>query len=275
MEKIFKKRFLRIYIPFYLVTIAAYLAKRIMTGGPVFSSDIPKWHIIFTILGIDGYLGEYGIATYSMGIGEWFVGCMIFMYLSFPFLWKAMKRNRNVTMLVATLCYIVITACYAGKIPAHYFFGIKIYAFILGMYFALVLKKPERKYAVFAGTAALILLVLPWKIPMNDDYVLSVFCGLLFLFAFHMEDVRAARNMASGTFIKKLAACSYEMFLIHHWGLILMTKVLKPQVMWKIVAAFILEFIVIYLGATILRMLVKWIEKQAECLEYRCIGRKI
>lgn len=270
-----KKRMSRILIPFYAVSLLVFLCKAVMTGGVVFEKEIPMWHILYTILGLDGYLAEYGIATFSLGVGEWFIGCMIGMYLCFPLLRKALRKNANLTMIIATVVYIAIVAGYQGMVPAHYFFPIKLYDFVLGMYFAMKLQRNgseksdgtavstecmgrvvvQREVAigVLGGVMLVIVLVLPVAIPVKPEYVHTLFCIVLFYIAFNLEKVIVIRNIFASKPIKLLSKYSYEMFLIHHWGLIMMNRVLKPQGLWMVVVCFVIEFVVIYIGGAVLK----------------------
>lgn len=272
VKEFVKKRVVRIYIPFYVVSVLVYLAKRVMTDGPVFAG-IPAWHIIYTILGLDGYLAEYGVATFSLGVGEWFIGCMVGMYLCFPALRWAMKKNANVTILIATACYMVIVAVYQGVVPSHYFFFIKIYDFILGMYFAVRLQLKDLQNVQEAREnrmswrtwmrpvcviCLVVLLLLPVTVPVKVEYVHSVFSAIVFLCAFWLESVPFARRIFAGKPIAMISKYSYEMFLIHHWGLIMMNRVIKPQSVGMVFVCFVVEFVVILAGGMILKECIDW-----------------
>ena len=269
LKEFVKKRVLRIYIPFYVVSLLVFLCKAVMTGGAVFENEIPTWHVIFTVLGLDGYLAEYGVATFSLGVGEWFIGCMIGMYLCFPLLRKALKKNANLTIMLATVAYIVIVWVYHGAVPAHYFFPIKLYDFVLGMYFAIKLSgerkgenavlnykriaKLELIVCVTGGVVLLLLMLLPVTMPVKPEYVHTVFCTWAFYVAYHLEQISVARNMFASKPIKLLSKYSYEMFLIHHWGLIMMNRVLKPKSIPMIGLCFALEVVVIFIGGAVLK----------------------
>lgn len=256
-----KKRCLRIYLPFYAVSLLTYLSRKILISGAVFEDGIPAWHIIFTILGVDGYLKEYGIPTFSLGIGEWFLGCLILMYFCFPFLRAGFKKNTNVMMLLSTICYVVTVAFYHGSVPPYYFFFIKIYDFILGMFFAMVLKRQSRKSLIIMIPATLFLILCPYIIPLDRSYIVTIVCALIFLSAFELEGIKTT-EIISGSFpVKILAKYSYEMFLIHHWGLIFMNKILRPSSVASAVICFILELGIICICGIILKRTLENLEK--------------
>lgn len=259
--KFWKKRLIRIYIPFYAVSLLTYLSRKILIKGAAFEDGIPAWHIIFTILGVDGYVKEYGVSTFSLGIGEWFLGCLILMYVCFPLLREGFRKNRNGMMLVSTACYMITAVFYHGSVPPYYFFFIKLYDFILGMYFALVLKKQERKSVILMLPAALMLIWCPCTIPVNRNYVVTIVCVLIFLTAFELEGGRLSDKISGSSFIRVISKYSYEMFLIHHWGLIYMNKILQPSTVFEAVVCFFLEFGVICAGGILLKKILEKCEK--------------
>lgn len=263
IKEYIKKRFVRIYIPFYVVSVLVFLCRKILVSEPVFAGTIPGWHIIFTLLGLDGYLKEYGIATFSLGVGEWFVGCMILMYGCFPLLRFAMKKNAHITLAVSTVFYLIVVWLYEGSVPSHYFFPIKLYDFILGMYLAQNLKKPFQKYRLGLVLAAAFFLFCPVRVPIDANYSNTIFCLILFLCAFHIEETKISEVVFGGIMVRRLSAYSYEVFLVHHWGIIMMNKILRPQSLGKAVMCFCAEFAAIFVVGGILHEMLEKIEKLA------------
>ena len=247
-----KKRFWRILIPFYAASLFMFLCKKLLIPGPVFDGTIPKWHIIFTVLGLDGYLKEYGVSTFSLGVGEWFVGCMILMYVCFPLLRLGMKKNRTVMMVAATVFYLIIAAVYQGSVPSHYFFLIKIFDFILGMYLAERLKHASVSNLAVLIPAVLFFVVFPVHIPLNRDYVNTIFCAILFLTIFCTENTAFGRRVSGCLPVRKISQYSYEMFLLHHWGIIVMNRILQPQSLAAAVFCLIPELTVCFAAGAVL-----------------------
>lgn len=249
-----KKRFIRIMIPFYVVSLLAVFGKMMFMAGPVFEETIPKWHIVFTLLGLDGYLKEYGIATFSLGVGEWFIGCIILMYLCFPLLRKAMMKNVQWTMGIATLCFLLTATFYKGEIPSYYFFGIKVYDFIVGMYLAMKLKNPSSRMTLPALAVVVSLLVWPYKIGINENMILIIFVVGIFVLFFSLESWRISDKLFGNRGIKLLSGYSYEIFLVHHWGIILMNQILAPKTVMACVGCFVVESLVIVMCGALLHL---------------------
>ena len=63
-------------------------------------------------MGIDEYLSANGIGTFSLGVGEWFLGCIILCYLVYPFLYRAHKKNKVLTFVIMTTYYIAFNLNY-------------------------------------------------------------------------------------------------------------------------------------------------------------------
>ena len=79
---------MRILIPFYILYIVYFLFLLFQSHSVhnIFPEGIPAWRIVFTFLGMDSWVSMHGISTFSLTIGEWFLGCLILLYLIFPLL---------------------------------------------------------------------------------------------------------------------------------------------------------------------------------------------
>lgn len=255
-----KKRFVRIFIPYYTVSLLVLIGRGVLIPSSVFEQNIPVWRVIFTVLGLDGYLKEYGVLTFHLGVGEWFVGCLILMYMVFPLLRSTIQKKPDFAIVVVTICYLIVAVTYQGDVPSHYFFPIKLYDFILGMYLAVKLKEPSRKYAALSGTVAIVILVLSWKLPLNGNYLNVIFCLLVFLCVFHMEDVKGITNICKSWPMKKMSQCSYEMFLVHHWAIIVMNRILRPQSLTMAAVCFVIELAAVFVVSYGLNLIFKKLE---------------
>lgn len=94
----YKKRFLSIYPLFWIAYALGFLAVFWQLKGLY---DVPTWSIVWSVLGIDGWIVNW-VPTFYM-VGEWFLGSIILLYLLFPavrFLWKKAPGR---TMLLITI----------------------------------------------------------------------------------------------------------------------------------------------------------------------------
>ena len=74
-----KSRVLAIYPDFWVVFFALFGYGEVLHGN---NASIPKWKIIFSIIGVDGYIQQFTSTFYK--IGEWFLGCLLILYFLFP-----------------------------------------------------------------------------------------------------------------------------------------------------------------------------------------------
>lgn len=87
LKTFYKKRFLAIYPMFWIAYIVAVLPNL----GNFSSLGIPKWRFVLTLIGMDGYLSEYGSGFYVLG--EWFLGFIVLFYIIFPLLRYLLKKR--------------------------------------------------------------------------------------------------------------------------------------------------------------------------------------
>lgn len=206
-KKYYLGRFKNVLIPFYIVWIVYAIVKCIWTGGACFAGIAP-WRIIFSVAGIDEYLRMAGTPTFSLGIGEWFLGALIIMYAIFPAIYKFMKKNRFVTMAAMTVYYILLVIFYKSDIAWHMNFFVKIYEFALGMFLAMNIGKvKEWPWAILS----LVLIFLPIPRAFNN----TAACALLFLIGMMLEKcLRRSEVLCKAlTFV---GGYSFGIYLVHH-----------------------------------------------------------
>lgn len=229
----YKKRFVKILIPFYIVYIC-YFAFLVATGhlllNDPFSGKVLKpWSFIYTILGMDAYLENFGIATCSLGIGEWFLGCLIIIYIIYPLLRWAMLKNKYVIMLLATLYYIFINLFYAkiplfANVPMYTNLVIKIYDFLLGMFIVTLLDKLPVWSHIAGLIVNLFFVFCPVVLPGINSYQIPIQCVSAFLAFAGLENVLSSdKAKMPMKLISVLSTYSYEYFLVHHFVILHLT----------------------------------------------------
>ncbi len=212
----YKKRITRILIPFYLAYIFDLFLEFMQYRVLPFPNDIPLWRVIFTFAGVDEYFTMLGTTTFSLGIGEWFLGCLIMMYLIFPLLYTCMKKNRYVTILAATIYYIVLILTYNYNVPQHMNFFSKIYEFILGMFLILELNKIKKwSLVITLPIIAVCFLGKPY-IPVPQAFMNILLSGAVFCFAALCEDFISNRKHLLNI-LRVVSKYSFEVYLIHHF----------------------------------------------------------
>ena len=126
------------YPAFWLGFGALFLYGEVLHGN---NADIPRWRVIFSVLGLDGYLAPVTVTFYK--IGEWFLGVILILYLVFPLLLRCMEtaaHRRVLALCMAVLAVVWPLVCPAPWEAGHTVLG-RLPAFALGVWFGTLLKK--------------------------------------------------------------------------------------------------------------------------------------
>lgn len=162
LKKYFYKRFLGIYPMFWVAWLIAFMYYFVVNKGAYYTTA-PKWTMIWTVLGMDGYFSGFGPNWYLLG--EWFLGCIIFLYLLFPVLKWGIEKHPVVTGIIIMLVYAVVSVVYNdGPIPKNQLVLLRIPEFAFGMYFVKYWKKPNLP----AGLISLAVLIFMQLFPFDD-----------------------------------------------------------------------------------------------------------
>ena len=76
-------RFLAIYPLFWLCFFPIFFYSDIICGN---NEGVAPWKLLLSIVGVDGYFQSFTPTFYK--IGEWYLGCILFLYAVFPVLWR-------------------------------------------------------------------------------------------------------------------------------------------------------------------------------------------
>ena len=204
----YRKRLLAILPAFYIAYFLAFILI-------LLPSAHLNWRFVFTLLGVDGYLSAHGVQTFYL-VGEWFTGCILALYLLFPLIYLAAKKQPVLTLILAVALKVgaILLIFRTGLTDCDIlFYGPD---FIFGVLAALYLKKPNL-YLGF-GALALSILLFIVKIPVNYRFMisplgLSVFVAVLMLVG-KLEEKAALKGLRK--IFSPIARYSYAVFLTHH-----------------------------------------------------------
>lgn len=217
----YKRRLFRILIPFYIAYFMCLCIKIINMRTLHVFSGIPAWRFVFTLMGMDEYLSANGIATYTLGVGEWFLGCIMICYLAFPFLRILCKKWKYVTFVVMTIYFIIINIVYYDidfKIPSYMNVICQIYNFYLGMFLIDIdLISKIKKWVLFISIPIIAIFYLyNGFILIPDNFKTTIVVLAIYIsFSFLDKVISENKTFVSGlTFFNKI---SFEIFLVHHF----------------------------------------------------------
>lgn len=211
----YKKRIFRILLPFYIVWFFCFIYQFFKMRGWPFDDEIPLWKFIYTVLGVDEFACMHGIENFSMGIGEWFLGCLICMYVLFPVLRQVLERWKHGAFAVISVLWLVLVFWNPfGDLLPHLNFWYKLYEFILGMYLGMIYQQMDRR--ILAVTVPVIVcILLPFAIPLPSAILITFFAAAVFLTVLVFE-ARLPRGGKLEGFLKWFTGYSFEIYLVHH-----------------------------------------------------------
>lgn len=208
----YKKRALALYPTFYIVFLAGYLyasidRKNFLYGGA-------PWRILFSLLGIDGYIALNGIQSYYI-IGEWFTGILIICYLLYPVLNFLIQKCEIITSLILFLAYFSNIFLHFSKTAPDAAVCTGIFLFWLGM---LIQKHSAclKRIKILIPLCIICIIVivsvkLPFfELPYKNLLGLSLFMTLYLLFDQRVLPAGVAKCVS---YICKI---SYPIYLCHH-----------------------------------------------------------
>ncbi len=206
------RRFLAVY-PLYWITYAAFFTHFYIIHR--MDRKYPASRLLLSFLGMDGYL-YYKIPCYYL-VGEWFVGCIILIYLLFPVLRKCVREWPVRTAAVTLAVYPFFLYFYPFEMERDHFFLTRIPEVMAGMYLVLWMdKRGDWRVPAKVGVpaVAVFLLTMFIEIPFLSNCVIwligvSGFLGLAWLANF----VEWRPLLAP---MQYLAAASFAIFLVHH-----------------------------------------------------------
>lgn len=272
------KRYIRLLIPFYVVTFMYYIVNviRVRDFAGVYTGGVPVWRWIFTLFGMDEWVSMHGIVTFSRGIGEWFLGALVILSLVFPLLRYLMLKNAKVFMAAVLLLYIVYIYNYSSSVLIYMNLLVKGFDFVLGMWYGLYWDKINPKIRALAIPVFLFFLFYPTELVMNEA-VKIVIPAVAFLFTFSL--LENALQKYKLTMINWLSKFSYELFLVHHIVIYAVTPY-YPDFMDEaidFIKMFGKEIIFIFVAAVAAKLvsdiIIKYIWKVIDNLKLRVVER--
>ena len=106
--------------------------------------NIPKWKIIYSVLGIDGNALWWGINFYQLG--EWFLSVIICLYIIFPLLRIVVLKYPVLSVIGSVM---ILTGCivfFKSRMPVECFVAARILEFVLGMLFVRYIKAGDFRW---------------------------------------------------------------------------------------------------------------------------------
>lgn len=227
----YRSRFLSIYPAFWMAWLAAYLLVLVPERVEL------KGYILYSLLGIDGYLQIGNAVPTFYLVGEWFLGALLALYLLFPFLYAAIRKKPvlSAAVLIAYACVII------GFYPFRRLKEINILCRVLDFSLGIFLGLYVREVSGAAAALSLMILVLCYLVRFPGDIFLQIMAAGTALYLFLLWAAQKAeghllkpkpvsarsriRTPGLQKAIENISGLCYPVFLLHH---VIIYQVLKP-----------------------------------------------
>lgn len=254
-KNFYLKRFKSIY-PMFWIAYAIVAMFDLMFSGSVGAIDLRLFPL--TVAGMDGYLATLGVVPYGFyKIGEWFLGCIVLLYLLFPIVYQCVKR-----FPAATAIGSVVLAVALSRLCKHFGYQcsglepwFKLPEMVLGMLLAKChIEKNSRLaflLAIVSGMSVVVLQVL--QVSINSLVLCTLTCLFLFTTLVLLSGLVKNRNVR--TVVSCFAGLSYPIFLTHHWiiGKMVQRFHLETMARRDVLALFVTYVVVTCIASSVLK----------------------
>lgn len=212
----YKKRIISIYPMWWLAYVGglSFWFLKYKTYNPWGVPNNEGWKMILSVLGFDQYFAAV-TPTFSI-LGEWFLGCIILLYILYPILRKFVLEPRQfwwVWPILVALYFMGIYTDY-NPLPTVNKIFVRIPEFVFGMIFAKYVKNHRNwKWALGAGIVLIVNTILR---PGISSHIQTTYVGItsflcLVFVASYLNKVRFVQICAT-----LLCKYSYAIYLVHH-----------------------------------------------------------
>ncbi|HIT12934.1 MAG TPA: acyltransferase [Candidatus Scatomonas merdigallinarum] len=210
----FKKRFWGIYPMFWLGYAVFFFYNFYQNQG--LTPGIPKYRIIYSILGLDMYAQAFGQVNFAI-VGEWFLGMIILFYPFFP-LFRKWALSHPVSLAAASA--VLYAAFLIWPNPHNsIILPVLLPRIIFGMLFIQSGKKVRWSAALISAGIIVLNFILPIQI---DSTLQATYIGIaVFLILVWLADF--LRWIPFRRICGWICKYSYAIFIVHHTIIFLVT----------------------------------------------------
>lgn len=256
-----KKRIKAIFPLFYICFIIFFIINFFVS--PHLYDNVPVYRSIYTILGLDGLL-LYKMDTFYT-VGEWYIGCILVLYLVYPFLKKAIDKYPKVTFICLFIFYLLLAHFYPFKLFAERNPLVRLFDFSLGIYYVkYFIKNPisTRKKSVLFFISLIILIITMF---IKNHIPITYSITLTGISLFYVVDTLAKYikfNVVKNG-INLISKESYIIFLVHHQIQNMLSNRFGLEVLSKsrFIFVFFIYLVLIIITVIIVRKIYDYISK--------------
>lgn len=214
------KRIINLFPMFWIAYIIATILDALFLGNICFTN--PRL-LTVSFFGLDGYYATKGMLSFGCyKLGEWFMGCIVLLYLISPFLYSALKNKRSEIacwVFFITIYWLVIESKLIDWMGiSNITFFLRVPEFLFGMTFV---KYELWKSKNLWGLASFffIVVVLFYLFPGSATglTVAIFFCACLFSIFVLLNQKFPLPGIEKP--LSFIASLTYSVFLVHHWSI--------------------------------------------------------
>ena len=257
LKEFYFKRFKSIY-PAYYIAYSYFFIQKVFETGDLLTHGQP-WCLIFSLLGMDGYL-EFKIPNYYL-IGEWFVGAIVILYILYPLLLKGIKKAPMLTTALSICMYYVMLKTMFHTVYAMRNIFTCIMSFVLGMliirYESFFLKN------IWIGVVSLVYLFTSGRLYVLpiDPCTITQLNGYALFFVLYYIGEYAMRSRTVKKPIAIINRIGFPIFLVHHRIVDKMIGYHNPSSSADFTITFIVTLLLSFAGAQVLYLVTNRILK--------------
>lgn len=210
----YRKRVLNIYPAFWIAFLIATMVDFFLNKGMAVAQPMD---LAISFAGLDGYLSAFGLIPWGYyKVGEWFLGCIILLYMGFPLVNWLFDRLPGAVCGCFGVLYLFSLYAISHQIPfLGSSWGLPICAceMFLGMAY-IRFGLHQRKKTIYAAVAMFILaLLLGDKLP--SDFLTLALAFLILEVVMILSD--KIQNDAVKQRLFFASSLTYPIFLVHHF----------------------------------------------------------
>lgn len=217
-----KKRWISLFPAYYTVWICAFAGTVLFMPHKL--DNIPFWTILLTFFGLDGYV--YSICPNFYMAGEWFFGCLLLIYILYPLLRIGIENIPHILLPVILFLWFVLMGTVSTPLQPQHVFYFRLPEFLFGMYLMKYWNRHIHLQGIIGFFIFLLFLMMP---PMSGNYqvfrIAGSGIGIFMTLRAFAEWINSFILPKLKRIISFLAEISYEIFLLHHFILMLILQI--------------------------------------------------
>lgn len=211
LKKYLIGRFCSIYPLFWICYFPVFLYSDLFCGN---NRNVEPWKILFSVAGLDGYLQSFTSTFYK--IGEWYLGCILFLYALFPLFWGLVRLWGPFSAMAAGALIWLISPIVFDPAQLYPTLAGQMPLFLMGIFLGWFLPLIQLA-GVIAGFVTLISALLGW--PAYGT--ITAAAAAIFVLIFSLGQSLFSGREKSSAALRWCSRHCFGVFLIHHLAITL------------------------------------------------------